>query len=54
MEESAYKDFLTIENKQLMKDFISSEYIYFNHDKYIQKEVDVLFSLINEYQINNQ
>lgn len=50
-EESAYKDFLTIENKQLMKDFISSEYIYFNHDKYIQKEVDVLFSLINEYQI---
>lgn len=49
-EESAYKDFLTTENKQLLKDFISSEYIYFNHDKYIQKEVDVLFSLINEYQ----
>ncbi|WP_415327164.1 M48 family metallopeptidase [Chryseobacterium sp. MMS23-Vi53] len=50
VEESGYKDFLSIENKKLLKDFINSEYIYFNNDKYIQTEVDAVYSLINEYQ----
>jgi Zn-dependent protease with chaperone function len=51
IEESGYKDLLSTENSQLLKDFIDSEYIYFNNDKYIQKEVDAVFSLINKYQI---
>jgi Zn-dependent protease with chaperone function len=51
IEESGYKHLLSTENSQLLKDFIDSEYIYFNNDKYIQKEVDAVFSLINKYQI---
>ncbi|MDQ0594355.1 Zn-dependent protease with chaperone function [Chryseobacterium ginsenosidimutans] len=51
IEESGYKNLLSTENSQLLKDFIDSEYIYFNNDKYIQKEVDAVFSLINKYQI---
>ncbi|WP_288243305.1 M48 family metallopeptidase [uncultured Chryseobacterium sp.] len=50
VEESAYKDLLTIENKELLKKFIQSEYIYFNNDRYIQKEVDAIFTFINEYR----
>lgn len=50
IEESACKDFLTLENKQLVKDFIYSEYIYFNHDQYIMKEVEALFSLVGEFR----
>jgi Zn-dependent protease with chaperone function len=50
-EASAYKDFLTIENKELIKNFIQSEYIYFNNDRYIQKEVDAIFTFINEYRM---
>jgi hypothetical protein len=50
LEESAYKDLLTIENKELLKNFIQSEYIYFNNDRYIQKEVDAIFTFINEYR----
>lgn len=50
VEESAYKDLLTIENKELLKNFIQSEYIYFNNDRYIQKEVDAIFTFINEYR----
>lgn len=50
VEESAYKDLLTIENRELMKNFIQSEYIYFNNDRYIQKEVDAIFTFINEYR----
>ncbi|SEM36024.1 Zn-dependent protease with chaperone function [Chryseobacterium taichungense] len=49
-EESSYKDFLTSENKKLIIDFIDSEYIYFNHDKYIMKEVESLFSFVGEYR----
>lgn len=50
VEDSAYKDLLTIENKDLLKSFIQSEYIYFNNDRYIQKEVDAIFTFINEYR----
>ncbi|SHK08115.1 M48 family metallopeptidase [Chryseobacterium polytrichastri] len=50
LEKSGYKDLLTLENRQLLKEFTDSEYIYFNNDKYIQKEVDDLFSFVNEYQ----
>lgn len=50
VEESAYKDLLTIENKDVLKNFIQSEYIYFNNDRYIQKEVDAIFTFINEYR----
>ncbi|SDR13056.1 Zn-dependent protease with chaperone function [Chryseobacterium soldanellicola] len=50
IEESAYKDLLSIENRQLLKDFSDSEYIYFNNDKYIQWEVDAVFNILNEYQ----
>lgn len=50
LEESAYKDFLTIENKNLLKEFINSEYIYFNNNKYLEKEVSALYSVVNEYQ----
>ncbi|SIP87429.1 Zn-dependent protease with chaperone function [Chryseobacterium sp. RU37D] len=50
IEESRYKNFLSLDDKRLLKDFLDSEYIYFNNYKYIQKEVDAVFSLINEYQ----
>ena len=50
IEESPYKELLTLENKQLIKDFINSEYIYFNHDQYIMKEVESLFSFVGEYR----
>lgn len=51
LEKSGYKDLLTTENSQLLKEFIDAEYIYFNNDKYIQKEVDAIFSFVNEYQL---
>lgn len=51
VEKSAYKELLTIENKELMNNFIQSEYIYFNNDRYIQKEVDMIFTFINEYRM---
>lgn len=50
IEDSLYKDFLTLENKQLIKDFIHSENIYFNHDRYIMKEVESLFSVVDEFR----
>lgn len=50
IEESAYKDLLTLENRKLINNFIQSEYIYFNNDRYIQKEVDAIFTFINEYR----
>lgn len=51
VEASAYKDLITIENKELLKNFIQSEYIYFNNDRYIQKEVDAIFAFVNEYRM---
>lgn len=51
IEESSYKNFLRIEDKQLLQKFINSEYIYFNNDRYIQKEVDSVFHIVNEYQV---
>lgn len=50
VEESAYKDLLTIESKEILNNFIQSEYVYFNNDRYIQKEVDAIFTFINEYR----
>jgi Zn-dependent protease with chaperone function len=50
IEESSYRDLLSIEDQQMIKDFIGSEYIYFNNDRYIQSEIDAVFNLVNKYQ----
>ncbi|EJL68285.1 M48 family metallopeptidase [Chryseobacterium populi] len=51
IETSGYKDLLSEEHKNQLKPFINSEYIYFNNDRYLQTEVDSVFSLVNEYQV---
>ncbi|MBB4805414.1 Zn-dependent protease with chaperone function [Chryseobacterium defluvii] len=50
LEISSYKDLLTEQHQNVLKQFIDSEYIYFNNDHYIQKEVNAVFTLVNEYQ----
>ncbi|WP_294301559.1 hypothetical protein [uncultured Chryseobacterium sp.] len=50
IEESSYQSLLKVEDHQLLNDFINSEYIYFNNDRYIQKEIDSVFHVVNEYQ----
>lgn len=47
---SAYKDLLIDENKDVLKKFINSKYIYFNNDRYIQDEVNAVFTVINDFQ----
>ncbi|MCJ8155631.1 M48 family metallopeptidase [Chryseobacterium sp. SSA4.19] len=49
-EESGYRDLLSVEDRQIIKDFINSEYIYFNNDRYIQSEIDAVFYMVNRYQ----
>lgn len=50
IEESGYRDLLSIEDKELLKDFIASEYIYFNNDRYYEAEVNAVFTVVNAYQ----
>jgi Zn-dependent protease with chaperone function len=55
LEGSAYGELLTDEEKDLLQQFVNSEYIYFNNDRYLQNEVDSISLLIEKYQalLNN-
>ncbi|CAD0218350.1 hypothetical protein KYG33_02635 [Chryseobacterium sp. D764] len=50
LENSAYKEALTDEDKNLLQEFIDSEYIYFNKDKYLEHEVGAISLLIEKYR----
>lgn len=50
LENSAYKEFLTDEENNLLQQFVNTEYIYFNNDRYLQNEVDSVSILIEKYQ----
>ena len=50
LENSAYKEFLTDEENNLLQQFVNTEYIYFNNDRYLQNEVDSVYLLIEKYQ----
>ncbi|SDI37993.1 M48 family metalloprotease [Chryseobacterium jejuense] len=50
LESSAYKELLTAEENNLLQQFVNSEYIYFNNDRYLQNEVDSVSLLIEKYQ----
>ncbi|WP_426478448.1 M48 family metallopeptidase [Chryseobacterium sp. CBSDS_008] len=50
IENSAYKDALKIEDKIILQEFVNSEYIYFNKDKYLEHEVNAISSVIEKYQ----
>lgn len=50
VEESGYQGLITPEDQQVIKEFINSEYIYFNNDRYIQPEIDAVINLVNRYQ----
>lgn len=50
LENSAYKELITCEEHDILQQFVNSEYIYFNNDKYIQNEVDSITLLIEKYQ----
>ncbi|MDR6461915.1 M48 family metalloprotease [Chryseobacterium sediminis] len=50
LENSAYKEALSDEDKILFQEFVDSEYIYFNKDKYIEHEVSAVSLLIEKYR----
>ncbi|WP_045496322.1 M48 family metalloprotease [Chryseobacterium sp. StRB126] len=50
LENSAYKELLTVEENNLLQQFVDAEYIYFNNDHYLQNEVDSVSLLIEKYQ----
>ncbi|WP_228720099.1 hypothetical protein [Chryseobacterium panacisoli] len=50
LENSAYKEALTDEDKNLLQEFVNSEYIYFNKDKYLEHEVSAVSLLIEKYR----
>ncbi|WP_343658244.1 M48 family metallopeptidase [Chryseobacterium sp.] len=50
IENSAYKEALTVEDKILLQEFVNSEYIYFNKDKYLEHEVNAISLVIEKYQ----
>ncbi|MFZ4928324.1 M48 family metallopeptidase [Chryseobacterium sp. Mn2064] len=50
IENSAYKEGLKAEDHQLLQDFVNSEYIYFNKDKYLENEVNAISVVIEKYQ----
>lgn len=51
IENSTYKELLTDEDRDILKQYVNSHYIYFNNDKYLQNEVDAIFSIVNKYQL---
>lgn len=50
LEDSVYKELLTVEENNLLQQFVNAEYIYFNNDRYLQNEVDSVSLLIEKYQ----
>lgn len=50
IENSAYKDALKNEDKIILQEFVNSEYIYFNKDKYLEHEVNAISLVIEKYQ----
>jgi hypothetical protein len=50
LENSAYKEALNEEDKNLLQQFVDSEYIYFNKDRYIDHEVSSVSLVIEKYQ----
>ncbi|WP_370896220.1 M48 family metalloprotease [Chryseobacterium gossypii] len=50
LEVSGYREFLTEDNISALQEFVNSEYIYFNNDHYIQREVDSVFTVVKQYQ----
>ncbi|MDQ1096121.1 MULTISPECIES: M48 family metallopeptidase [Chryseobacterium] len=47
---SAYKEFFTEEQKDVYRTYVESDYIYFNNNRYLQTEVDTLFTVVNTCQ----
>lgn len=47
---SSYKESLTEESRSLLKSYADASYIYFNHDKYLEPEVESVFKVVNEFQ----
>lgn len=50
IENSAYKEALKAEDKNLLQEFVNSEYIYFNKDKYLEHEVNAISIVVEKYQ----
>ncbi|HCN48102.1 MAG TPA: Zn-dependent protease with chaperone function [Chryseobacterium sp.] len=50
LENSAYKVALNEEDKNLLQQFVDSEYIYFNKDRYLDHEVSSVSLVIEKYQ----
>ncbi|PWN59516.1 M48 family metallopeptidase [Chryseobacterium viscerum] len=50
IEKSAYKEALKTEDKNILQEFVNSEYIYFNKDKYLEHEVNAISLVIEKYQ----
>lgn len=52
IENSNYGQSLTEESKSILKKYAAASYIYFNHDKYLEEEVEAIFAMVNEFQKN--
>lgn len=50
IENSNYKESLTEESRSILKSYLEASYIYFNHDKYQEPEVEAVFAVVNELQ----
>ncbi|SHF89957.1 M48 family metalloprotease [Chryseobacterium sp. OV279] len=50
IENSNYKESLTEESRSILKSYLEASYIYFNHDKYQEPEVETVFAVVNEFQ----
>ncbi|PXW17812.1 Zn-dependent protease with chaperone function [Chryseobacterium sp. CBTAP 102] len=50
IENSAYKEALKPDDKNILQEFVKSEYIYFNKDKYLEHEVSAISLVIEKYQ----
>ncbi|HCA05933.1 M48 family metalloprotease [Chryseobacterium sp.] len=50
IENSNYKESMTEESGSILKSYLETSYIYFNHDKYQEPEVEAIFAVVNELQ----
>ncbi|WP_228377077.1 hypothetical protein [Chryseobacterium sp. FH2] len=50
IEHSSYRELLNDKNRDMLKQYLNSHYIYFNNDRYLQNEVDTVFAVVNEYR----
>ncbi|PQA92979.1 hypothetical protein B0A69_12495 [Chryseobacterium shigense] len=50
IDNSSYKESLTEESRSILKSYADAAYIYFNHDKYLENEVESVFAMVNQFQ----